>query len=211
MWRLASRLLLLGLAGMLGYFLHSWRQATDVPADEESVVERPALSVVTQIRALARLEGAQFHMERIVDLRERQTRLRGLIHADDKLMLVAVGDVIAGVDLSRLVSADVNVSADGRSLRLQLPSAEVFSSALDAERTYVHSRDTDLLAEQSKQLETRARQKATAALRQGALDANILAKAEASVSQTLTTLLTSLGFQSVDISYGPAAPALEQP
>ena len=165
------------------------------------MVEHPTPSVVVSMQALARLEGAEFHMERVIDLRERQSRFHGLLEAEDALLLVAVGNVIAGVDLGDVVEADVEISDDFRSVKLRLPAPEIFSARLDSSRTYVHSRSTDLLAERQENLETKARQRAEETLRQAALEAGVLDKARISVERSVTALLRSLGFSRIEISF----------
>ena len=168
------------------------------PWDERS--RSPA--VITQVRELSRLEGVSFHVERVVDLKDEQRMLFGLVAADDAILLVASGDVVAGVDLGLIQPSDVSVAPDGRSVTLRLPRAEVFSARLDNARTYVHSRKTDLLAQRGESLETRARQAAEDTLRAAAEDAGILKRAEDSVARTVSSLVRALGFENVRVEFG---------
>jgi hypothetical protein len=161
--------------------------------------------VITEVRELSRLEGVTYHVERVVDLKDEQRHLFGLVAADDAILLVASGDVIAGVDLGRLQPSDVVLAEDGRSVTLRLPPAEVFSARLDNTRTYVHSRRTDLLAQRHESLETRARQAAEETLRAAAEDAGMLKRAEDSVARTVTSLVRSLGFQDVRVHFGDSS------
>jgi hypothetical protein len=158
------------------------------------VVERPMPSVVLAVQSLARLQSVSFHMERIVDLTKKEQALWGLVETHDNILLVAVGDVQAGVDLGKLQKADVIVDETAKKVRIVLPPAEVFSARLDNERTYVHSRKTDVLGKPDVQLESDARKRAEAAIHQGALDAGILKHAEDSAVNTVRSLVQSLGF-----------------
>src|SRR5690242_15030469 len=99
---------------------------------------QPLPDVITEVRELSRIEGVSYHVERVVDLKDKQQSLFGLVTAEDAILLVASGDVVAGVDLARLKPEDVTVSADRRTVTLHLPPAEVFSARLDNDRTYVH-------------------------------------------------------------------------
>lgn len=81
-------------------------------------------------------------MERVVDLREKRTRLFGLVEAEDAVLLVAAGDVIAGVDLSTLRPEDVTVDPEQQRATIILPKPTVLVTRLDAKRTYVHTRKT---------------------------------------------------------------------
>jgi hypothetical protein len=160
-----------------------------------------APAVITQVRELSRLEGVSYHVERVVDLKDEQRLLFGMMAADDAILLVASGDVVAGVDLGQLEPSDVTLGADGRSVTLRLPRAEVFSARLDNARTYVHSRKTDLLAQRRESLETQARQAAEQTLRAAAEDAGILKRAEDSVARTVSSLVRALGFENVRVDF----------
>jgi hypothetical protein len=193
-WSWLGMLALLGVGGVLGRLSPRWL----APGAEGA--RGPA--VITQVRELSRLEGVSYHVERVVDLKNEQHRLFGLVAADDAILLVASGDVVAGVDLGQVQPSDVSVAADGRSVTLRLPRAEVFSARLDNTRTYVHSRKTDLLALRSESLETEARQAAEQTLRTAAEDAGILKRAEDSVARTVSSLVRALGFDNVRVAFG---------
>lgn len=193
--RLASwvfAIALLALGATLGRYAPRWLEAGG---------ERRWPDVITQVRELSRLEGVSYHVERVVDLKDQQRTLLGLVVAEDAILLVASGEVVAGVDLGRLAPDDIVVAADRRSVKIRLPPAEVFSARLDSERTYVYNRKTDLLAERRESLETRARQAAEETLRTAAEDAGILKRAEDSVSRTVKSLVRSLGFETVQVDF----------
>jgi len=188
-WLLTA--LTLGLGAALGVLVPRWLAVRQVPPD-----------VLAQVRELSRLEGVSYHMERVVELKDEKRLLFGLVPADDAILLVASGDVVAGVDLARLAPADVQVAADGRSVTIHLPPVEVFSARLDSARTYVHSRKTDLLAQRKESLESRARQAAEETLRAAAEEAGIKERAAQSVSRTVRALVRSLGFAEVEVDFG---------
>ena len=77
----------------------------------------------------------------------------------------------------------------------------MFSARLDNERTYVHTRKTDVLAERKESLETQARQAAEKTLRSAAEEAGILHRADESVARTVRSLVRSLGFQNVNVGF----------
>jgi hypothetical protein len=147
------------------------------------------------MRDLARLVTADAHIERVIDLREQQRRAFGLVEAEDAILLVAAGDVQAGVDLEDLAPDAVVVDELHRQVTVRLPPAEIFLTRLDNERTYVHRRQTDTLARRSETLETRARQAAERSMTQAAIEAGLLVRAEANARQVIGTLLSSLGYR----------------
>ncbi len=190
-WLLAIATLGVGL--FLGHFAPSWFKWSKPP--------EPLPDVITQVRELSRLEGVSYHVERVVDLKDKQQALFGLVTAEDAILLVASGDVVAGVDLGKLGPGDVSVSPDRHSVTLHLPPAEIFSARLDNDRTYVHTRKTDALAERKESLETDARRAAEQTLRSAAEEGGIEKRAEESVERTVRSLVRSLGFTDVHVDF----------
>jgi hypothetical protein len=190
-WLLA--IVALGLGLLLGHFAPIWLKGPKPP--------EPLPDVITQVRELSRLEGVSYHVERVVDLKDKQQALFGLVAAEDDILLVASGDVTAGVDLGKLTPADMSVSPDRRSVTLHLPPVEIFSARLDNDRTYVHTRKTDVLAERKESLETDARRAAERTIRAAAEEGGIVKRAEQSVERTVTSLVRSLGFAEVHVDF----------
>jgi hypothetical protein len=166
---------------------------------------KPLPDVITQVRELSRLEGVSFHVERVVDLKDKQQSMFGLVESEDAILLVASGDVVAGVDLGALKPEDVVVSPDRRSVTIKLPHAEIFSARLDNDRTFVHTRKTDLMAKRKETLETEARQAAEKTLRSAAEEGGVLKRADESVARTVRALVKSLGFETVKVDFRDGA------
>jgi len=192
---LAIPALLVGV--LLGIYGPRWLKGREEP--------KPLPDVITQVRELSRLEGVSYHVERVVDLKDNQQALFGLVKAEDAILLVASGDVTAGVDLGKLRDGDVVVAPDRSSVTIHLPPAEVFSAKLDNDRTYVHTRATDLLAKRKESLETDARKAAERTLQSAAEDAGIARRAEESVKRTVESLVRSLGFSKVAVDFRASA------
>jgi hypothetical protein len=157
-------------------------------------VDQPA--VVRQIRALERMETASYTMDKIIS-GERENPVLPNFLAGDRLLLVAHGEVIAGLDLSKLQPGDVQVH--GRSVSIHLPPAEIFTTTLDNAKTRVYSRDTGLFTSPDPNLEGDVRAEAEHQLEAAALQDGILKTAQTNARQTLNSLLTSLGFENVEL------------
>jgi hypothetical protein len=170
------------------------------PLSSSVTLVRPSAHVLAKIQDLRRLESISFHMERVIDLTEKQSQLFGLIEAEDAILLIAVAEVRAGVDLGKLGPADVAVDIEKRTARIALPPAEIFGAALDGEKTYVHTRKTGVLARRRENLETRARQEAERTLVEAAREAGILARAEENATRAVRELVRSLGYEHVDVT-----------
>src|SRR5262249_4935545 len=127
-------------------------------------VDQP--TVIRQVRALERLETVSYSMDKIITGEHENPVLPAFL-AGDKLLLIVHGEVIAGVDLSKLAPRDVVVS--GRSVSIHLPQAEIFTTALDNSKTRVYSRETGLFSAPDPNLESEVRQEAERQLRIAAL------------------------------------------
>ena len=120
----------------------------------------------------------------------------------DKLLLVAQGEVIAGVDLGRL--ADGAVVVDGTTVSITIPSSEIFVATLNNDATFVYDRQTGLLGQQV-DLETLARQQAEDAILTAAIEKGILNMAQENANAVIQRLLEAVGFENVLITVSPPA------
>jgi len=151
-------------------------------------------TVVNKIQQLQRLETVVYTMDKVVT-GERENPILPNFLAGDRLLMVVHGEVVAGVDFSGLNSGDVVL--EERNVILRLPSAQVFSTRIDNERTKVYSRQTGLLVPVDPNLETQVRQEAERQMQQAALLDGILKTANTNARSTLTSLLQGLGFERV--------------
>lgn len=195
---LAAPLGLLAIGALVLAFLIGRLHPQEPPASPDSkVVLTPSPNVIVSLRDLARLETVDYHVERVIELADEQVRLWGLVHAKDAMLLVAAGDVVAGVDLSKMADGDVDADWAHRKVHVKLPPPEVFSVAIDNARTHVVSRSTDTLATRHEELEGRARQEAETSMRAGALEAGIEGRARKGAETALRELLHGLGFEQI--------------
>jgi len=155
------------------------------------------VTIINQIRPLARLETIQYTIEKIITAEVGQNVLAPLI--GDKLLFVGHGYVIAGIDLSKIRSEDITIE-DGI-LVIHLPKAEVFVATLDNDQSYVYDRETGLLTHGDINLETTARQAAEDQIRQAALKDGILEQAQTNAGIYLESLLKDLGYTEVSFVY----------
>ncbi len=131
-------------------------------------------TIVKEVRSLARLETVVYTVEKVITAETGQGALAFLL--GDKLLFVAHGRVIAGVDLEKVRETDITVTGDDRVI-LVLPPAEIFETVLDNEKSYVYDRRTGLFG-LNPDLETAARQAAEQEIRNAALADGILEIAE---------------------------------
>ncbi len=151
------------------------------------------VTIIHDVRSLARLETIQYTVEKVITAETGQGQLGFLF--GDKLLFVAHGTVIAGVDMTQIRPEDLTVK--DQVLYVKLPPAEIFVATLDNSKSYVYNRDTGLLSQGDVNLETTARVAAEQEIRQAALDDGILNQAQQNAESYLTRLFLGLGYKDV--------------
>lgn len=151
------------------------------------------VTIINEVRALARLETIQYSVEKIITADSGQEVLKTLF--GDRLLFVAHGIVIAGVDMNVLQADDLHIR-DGV-LTVNLPDAEIFIASLDNDKSYVYDRQTGLFTKGETDLETLARQAAEEEIQKAAMEDGILDQAELNAEVYLTRLFQSLGYDKV--------------
>jgi len=151
------------------------------------------ITYINEIRALARLETIQYSIEKVITAEVGQGTFGFLF--GDKLLFVAHGVVIAGIDMDKLQPTDMRL--EGGALYVKLPPAEIFIATLDNDKSYVYDRDTGALTKGSVDLETLARQAAEDEIRKAALEDGILTQAQTNAEAYLLKFFTALGYKTV--------------
>jgi len=175
------------------------------PLSSSVTIVHPTPNVLLAVKDLARLESASFHMERVIDLTDKQSHLFGLVQSEDAILLVAVADVSAGVDLQQLRAEDIVADAPQKRVTITLPAPEVFHAEIDNSKTYVHTRRTGTLASRKENLETRARLEAERSLIEAALQAGLLKRASDNARRAVEGLVRGLGYSEVEVKVRPPA------
>ncbi|HEY2351187.1 MAG TPA: DUF4230 domain-containing protein [Candidatus Acidoferrum sp.] len=157
-------------------------------------VDQP--TVVRQIQRLQKLETVSYTMDKIIGGAHDNAYLPKFL-AGDRILLIVHGEVVAGVNLAEIHPTDVSVQ--GHSISLRLPAAEVFGTRIDNTMSRVYSRDTGLFSSPDPNLETEVRQEAERQLQQSALTDGILKSADQNARNTISGMLTGLGFTQVSL------------
>ncbi len=148
------------------------------------------VTYINEVRALARLETIQYSVEKVISGETGQGTFGFLF--GDKMLFIAHGTVIAGIDMEKLQPQDMHF--DNGVLSVQLPPAEIFIVALDNEKSRVYNRETGLLAQPDINLETYVRQEAEQEIRKGALEDGILQQAQTNAEAYLFKFFAALGY-----------------
>lgn len=151
------------------------------------------VTVIREVRTLARLETIQYTIEKVVTADKGQGSLEFLF--GDELIFVAHGIVIAGVDLSKVEVNDI--WWDSGVLYVDLPEAEIFIATLDNDKSYIYDRDKGLFTKGDIHLETAARQVAEDEIEKAALEDGILDLAALNAETYLYRLFRTLNIEDV--------------
>lgn len=151
------------------------------------------VSIIHEIRSLARLETIQYSVEKVISADSGREDLKTLF--GDKLLFVAHGEVLAGIDLEKIRLEDIKL--DGKVVSIKLPPAEILSTRLDNDKSYVYDRQTGLLARPDAELETKARQEAEKQIYKTAIEDGILKQAQTNAQAYLDRLIRSLNYEEV--------------
>lgn len=165
--------------------------------------------VVERIQNMGRLETVKYTVEHVVEA-EKEGQVILFFELDRyRVLLVAYGEVVAGVNLAHVRAEDVRV--EGGRVTIVLPPAEILSSEVDPARTRIYKVREGILdgllanddVDQALilQLLDRAEKEIVA----GAREDGILQQAEAGAQVTLTQFLYALGFTDVEVVFSPAA------
>jgi Protein of unknown function (DUF4230) len=198
-------LLLLVGRQLLGQFFGS---VANLPENVRQVVATPTTTVfdrggaIKQIQSLNRLETSSFSIERVIEANVARGNILDSI-LGERLLLIASGNVVAGVDMSKLKESDVIISADGKSITITLPPSEIFSKGLNNERTRVYDRQTrigtQIIGGENKDLETQARLEGENSILQAACEGGIMQKSADEAQRSLEQFLRLLKFQEVQV------------
>lgn len=151
-------------------------------------------TIIHDVQSLAQLETIQYTVEKVITAEIGQNAFGFLF--GDKMLFIAHGTVIAGIDMSKITDEDILV--DGETLKVKLPEAEIFIATLDNDKSYVYDREKGWLTKGETTLETNARRVAEDAILEAALEDGILKQAQINAENYLYRFFISLGYKDVE-------------
>ena len=170
-----------------------------------------ATVVLTSVQQMSVLTTTRYNFSTMVTSeREMPPLLAGLY--GERQVLVAVGTVTAGIDLSRMSRDDVWI--EGQTVNLRLPPPVLQDCFLDENASYVAQRDTGLFARNAPELEGQARQYAIQQFRQAALDQDIFENVQQQAATAITQFVDVLdipGVNTINVITTPMDPASPLP
>jgi hypothetical protein len=151
--------------------------------------------VVEGIQELDQLATVRW-TESVPVTRESGGDILNRLFSGEKVIVIATGNVEAGVDLKDLGKDDVSVN--GETVTINLPEPEILSASLDEGKTRVYDRDfSPLNVRPDDDLVERARLRAVEKIEDAARENKILETAERNAEDSIRAFVTTLGFDEV--------------
>ena len=155
------------------------------------------VTVVEQVQTLSDLVTVKYVMQKveIVDSPPEST-LGKFVQGDNKVLLLALGVVKAGIDLKKITPDDVTIS--GKTITFKLPTPRITDAYLDDSQTKVIERTTGFLRSLDKDLEQTTRQYAVDDIRNAAQRNGIINDANDRARLELKAFFLQAGFERVE-------------
>ena len=152
------------------------------------------VTIIHEVQSLARLETIRYTVEKVVTAEVNQGVLGPLF--GERLLFVAHGYVIAGIDMSKIRPEDLWLV--GEMLNVRLPATEVLVATLDNDKSYVYDRETGLFTHGDPTLETQVRQVAEQEILKAATEDGILDQASTNAQIYLRWFFETLGYKQIN-------------
>lgn len=169
-----------------------------------------ATVMLERIQALSQLTTVRYNYSSLVTTERDMPPILAALYGERQIM-VAVGHVNAGIDLSQLTPD--NIVRDGQTVTITLPPPALQDCFLNEQDSYIVSRDTGIFARPASNLDTEARRYAVEQFRSMALEKGILndVKIQADeVIRGLTSMLDEVSSVNIIIPHpDPDAPLPE--
>ena len=151
------------------------------------------VTIINEIRALARLETIQYNETQVVHFEDKQGTFGFLFGT--KFLVVVQGTVIAGIDMEKIQPEDM--SLENSVLYVNLPPAEVFITAVDNSKTEAYTVEQGLMADIDPNTIVDTLEVGEDAILKAALEDGILDLAQKNAETYLEKFYNALGYDNV--------------
>jgi hypothetical protein len=178
----------------------------------EQTQERSGPVLLQSIVELSRYEAASGTFQVVVDISTGGSILPSFLQGSDT-MFIGVGTDNAYVDFSHLKGEAIQVSSDRLSATLKLGHAQLEQATLDVKQSYVFAQQQGLFTRVNQFLSGNPNSQqsvyelAQKQIQGAAAKSQLQADAERNTKAMLVSLLQSLGFKTVNVTFGAANPS----
>lgn len=184
-----------GLILLSGVTINSFFDGVFDIFDRQPVDYSVFVPVVDRVSELSELTTMRYNYANIVtsqfDMPEVLRALYG-----DRLVMVAVGHIEAGVDLDQLTQEDIVIDEETGILRVTLPPVTLQNCFLDESKIQVISRETGLFAAPPTSLDSAARRYAIRQFRDQAIEEGLLTDAQTEAERVIREFVSVVALAS---------------
>jgi len=176
------------------------------------IIDRTPPPVLISLQDLSQYKAASAQFEVLVDTEKDVKYLPSAI-AGERTFFVGIGSVDATVDFSHVSPSNIAVSADHLSATILLPHAVMSPPVVDSQKSYVAARNRGLLNRvagafsDSPTNDQPLFQAAGQKMQASAEQTGLLYRAESNTRDMLTSLVRSLGYSQVVVTFSDPAAA----
>lgn len=164
---------------------------------------------VERVQALSELTTTRYNYAEVSTAQREIPQWLSLLYGDSVVM-VLVGTIEAGIDISQITEEDIAYDEASEILTVTLPAPSLQTCFLDESQSYVVTRDTAIFSDTIDNLEVTLRRNALIHYRDIAVEEGILIDAETEARASLSELLEILvNDETVTINIAFDVPPLE--
>lgn len=204
----ATILVVLALAAGALVRFANWRPSLSNPFGTKTI-ERSQPVLLQSLQDLSLYKAATGNFQLIIDL-EKDARFIPSFIKGERTVFVAAGSVDAEIDFSRIGRGAIQVSDDRRTVTVTLPHPGLGQVRIDPDKSYVASRHRGILDRlgsvfsDNPDSQRELYQLAQRRIQDAALSSGLLARAEENTRSMLESMLASLGYKNVTVTFtGP--------
>lgn len=176
--------------------------ATDTPEPTATPAPTPTPLPPPRWSELGYLSSVEYSATTVVERMRERRGIGGVLLGTDRVVIMAVGKIRAGVDLNKIEPSDVQIN--GKAIKVTVPRAEIFTVELLPEASRIFDSRRSWLFSEYEGLELEALDEARRRLRAEAeRNATMLEIAETMARLQLTEFLRKMGFEQVEIAFEP--------
>lgn len=163
-----------------------------------------AQTVLERVQGMSNLTVVRYNYSSLVTSEREMPGILAALYGERQVM-VAVGQINAGIDLSQITADDV--TTDGNTVIVKLPPPVLQECFLNDNASYIVSRDTGIFASEAPNLDTEARRFAVRQFRDSAVEAGILDEVQANAREVVGNLVEAVADADTQVQVVAAAPS----
>lgn len=162
-----------------------------------------AQTVLERVQGMSNLTVVRYNYSSLITSEREMPGILAALYGERQVM-VAVGQINAGIDLSQITAEDV--TTDGNTVIVKLPPPVLQECFLNDSASYIVSRDTGIFASSAPNLDTDARRFAVHQFRDSAIEAGILDEVQAHAREVVGNLVIAVADADTQVQVVAAAP-----